>query len=115
MHAERLLTREKNMVEAVKLLAGGVGISYVPMTSVTPVGGVFPPPCFAANKFGKFVETPWKRNGDLPATLAPAAARARAMVHLAVCVKRARQTNPNQNARWVGGCFFVYFIACAVQ
>lgn len=113
VHAERLLTREKNMVEAVKLLTGGVGINYIPMTSVTPVGGVFPPPCFAAKNFAsinlKDGDNPWKKNGELPAALAPAAARASAMVHLAVCVKRARQTNPSENARWALCVFrFVY-------
>eukprot|EP00752_Nemacystus_decipiens_P003611 g3328.t1 len=103
-HAERLLTREKNMLEAVKLLAGGVGISYVPTTSVTPMEGVFPPPCFAAKNFASINledggDGRWKKSGDLPATLTPAAARASSMVHLALCVKGARQTNPNQNAR----------------
>lgn len=114
MHAERLLTRERNMPEAVRILTGGAGVSYVPTTSVTPVDGVFPPPCFTTKRFASFSlededkhgeeeGSRWKRGGGLPATLAPAAARASAMVHLAVCVKQARQNSPKQNQRWVGG------------
>lgn len=104
VHAERLLTREKNTLEAVKLLTGGVGIHYIPMTSVTPVDGDFPPPCFTTKNFASISleadgsDNRWKC--DLPATLAPPATRASAMAHLAVCVKRARQTNPSENARW---------------
>lgn len=113
VHAERLLTREKNTLEAVKILTGGIGINYIPMVSVTPVDGVFPPPCFVgARRYASIRfedrDNRWKY-GDtcMPAALAPSAARVSAMVHLAACVKLARQNNPGQNARWALECVCV--------
>lgn len=103
------------MLEAVKSLSAGVGskdaapdddacVAAVPMVSVTPVDGVFPPPCYVAKSYGfrgvEDQDSPWKKRGHLPEVLSPGP-RVSAMTHMAACVQQAVQKNPNQNARCV--------------
>eukprot|EP00903_Cladosiphon_okamuranus_P011153 g10527.t1 len=76
--------------KAAKLLTGGVGINYIPMTSVTPVDGVFPPPCSTIKNLASINldnddnDNRWK-HGDLSATLARWH-RGRAEWHIWPCV-----------------------------
>ncbi|CAM9305781.1 unnamed protein product [Pylaiella littoralis] len=109
---QSICARERNMLEAVKSLSAGVGskdaapdddpcVDAVPMVSVTPVDGVFPPPCFVSKNYGfrgsEDRDTLWKR-GHLPETLSPGP-RVSSMTHMAACVQQAVKRTPNQNAR----------------
>lgn len=117
---QSICARERNMLEAVKSLSAGVGskdaapdddpcVDAVPMVSVTPVDGVFPPPCFVSKNYGfrgsEDRDTLWKR-GHLPETLSPGP-RVSSMTHMAACVQQAVKKTPNQNARYVCVCVCV--------